>query len=118
MQSFYTSRRELIPATQHRILIQSHHPPLPLLQHAKPLAFDLHQIIVRTITPTPITPSTPHREKPLLEAAPSKSATEGVGDAIDGDVELDTVVLPVAVTKIPPAIAGGEMVLALRAAAW
>ena len=68
-------------------------------------------------------PSTPHWENRLLEAAASNSATEGVGDALDGVVEFDTVELPLvvllaAVMKTPPAMAGGEMVLALRAAAW
>ncbi len=60
----------------------------------------------------------PDWEKRLLEAAPSKSATEGVGDVVDDVVEFDTVVLLDAVMKTPPAMAGGEMVLAFRAAAW
>ena len=80
----------------------------------------LDQIIVRAIATRPIAPSKPHCEKWELTASPLKGTVDGVEVVVNGVVELAPVleeVLLAALTNTPPAIAGGEMVLAFSAPA-
>ena len=65
----------------------------------------------------PTKPSKLLCERRMLPAAPVEAAVEGLGEVV-GPVEvLPEVEFPVAEMKTPPAMAGGETVLAFTAAA-
>ena len=87
----------------------------------------LDQIIASANPPMPTKPSKLLCERRMLPAAPVEAVVEGLGEGeVVGPVEVlpevevaldEEVEFPVAEMKTPPAMAGGETVLAFTAAA-
>lgn len=98
----------------------------PRYDHIKGWLLLLDQIMASANPLMPTKPSKLPCERRMLPAAPVEAAVEGLGEVV-GSVEVLPEVevaldeeeeFPVAEMKTPPAMAGGETVLAFTAAAW